>query len=37
MAPENQSEGAALSAPEPVGESTPPDEPEAAESTEGPH
>lgn len=37
MVPEDQQEGAALSAPEPTDQSTLPDEPEAAESAEGPH
>jgi hypothetical protein len=37
MVPEDQPEGAALSAPEPVVQSTPADEREAAESAEGTH
>ena len=37
MVPEDRLDGAALSAPEPVDQSTQPDEPEVAESAEGPH
>ena len=37
MVPEDQQEGAASSAPAPTDQSTLPDEPEAAESAEGPH
>ena len=37
MVPEDQQQGASLSAPEPTDQSAQPDELEAAESAEGPH